>query len=379
MSVIVAGVGVTRFGKLPERSVESLAVEAVRTALRDAGIGSNEVDLAYSSSLFQPPGHGQRYLKHVGLAGVPIVNVENACASSSTGILQAASMIEVGAAEVVLCVGAESHTSPGVLPKPDQSVFGRMGMSWPAKYALEARAEIENGHVSADQLARIAVKNRLNASLNPNAQFQQRITVEEVLASRMVSDPLTLLQCCPQSDGAAAVVLTSSTHRAAHASGRRPVTLAGSAIRSGALIDRGKPQPQHNVTRRASHAAYEIASVAPEDLDVCEVHDAFTIGEYEHYESLGLCAPGQAGMLIETGATELSTPGVVVSPGGGLLSRGHPIGATGAAQMAEIVTQLRGEAGDRQVDHARVGLTHTMGGTDYQLESNVCVVHILTT
>lgn len=377
-SVVVAGVGMTEFGRFPGRTPASLAQEAVRAALVDAGVDPKAVQAAFCGTVFAGPGAGQRALKDLGLVGLPIVNVENACASSSSAVMEGSAWIRAGMAEVVLCVGVESLTrNAGALGPDEDDLFGSMGVVWPAVYGLKARRHMTEYGITAEQLALVAVKNRRHAALNPRAQFRTPITVEEVLASRPICEPLTLLQCCPPSDGASAIVLmTEERARRADTGGRPMVRLAGSAMRSGRFADQA--EKGENVTVLTARLAYERAGVGPGDVDACEVHDAFTIGEILHYEALGFCEAGEGGRYVETGKSGLGGGGVVVNPGGGLLSRGHPLGATGGAQLAELTWQLRGEAGDRQVAGARVAVAHTMGGTVYELESNVCAVHVLT-
>jgi benzoylsuccinyl-CoA thiolase BbsB subunit len=265
----------------------------------------------------------------------------------------------------------------GALGPDEADLFGSMGVVWPAVYGLKARRHMTEYGTTPEQLALVAVKNRRHAAQNPKAQFQKLVTVEEVLASRPVCDPLTLLQCCPPSDGASAIVLMSEAQaRRLGTNGRPTVRIAGSAMRSGVFADQA--QMGESVTALTARQAYERAGVGPADVDTCEMHDAFTVGEILHYEALGFCKPGEGGRYVETGKSAIGGGGVAVNPGGGLLSRGHPLGATGGAQLAELTWQLRGEAGGRQVEGARVALAHTMGGTVYELESNVCAVHVLT-
>ena len=375
---MVAGVGMTEFGRFPGRTPASMVQEAARAALVDAGVGPKAVDAAFCGTVFSGPGAGQRALKDLGLVGLPIVNVENACASSSTAVFEGLAWVRAGLAEVVLCVGVESLSGhPGGLGPDDADLFGSMGVVWPAIYGLKARRHMTDHGTTAEQLALVAVKNRRHAALNPKAQFKTPITVGDVLASRPICDPLTLLQCCPPSDGASAIVLMSEERaRRLDTGGRPTVRLAGSAMRSGAFAD--QTEMGENVTTLTARLAYERAGIAPGDVDICEIHDAFTVGEILHYEALGFCELGEGGRYVEAGKATMGGGGVVVNPGGGLLSRGHPLGATGGAQLAELTWQLRGEAGERQVDRARVALAHTMGGTVYELESNVCAVHLLT-
>jgi acetyl-CoA acetyltransferase len=224
-----------------------------------------------------------------------------------------------------------------------------------------------------EQLAAVSVKNRANGAANPYAHFKSAVTAEEVLASPMISDPLTLLQCCPNVDGAAAVVVMSD-EAAKRAGIDRPVRVAGVGVTSGRALDVVGAEP--DATERAAAIAYEAAGIGPHDVDVCEVHEPFTIAEILHVEGLGFCAPGEGGNYIESGKAGIGGDGVAVNPSGGLISRGHPLGASGAAQVVEIVQQLRGEAGSRQREGARVGLAHIMGGNISELDSNACVIHI---
>jgi acetyl-CoA acetyltransferase len=377
-SVVVAGVGMTDFGRFPGRTPASMVQEAARAALADAGVAPKEVEGAFCGTVFGGPGAGQRALKDLGLVGLPIVNVENACASSSTAVFEGVAWVRAGLAEVVLCVGVESMSGiAGALGPDEADLFGSMGVVWPAVYGLKARRHMTEYGTTPEQLALVAVKNRRHAAQNPKAQFQKLVTVEEVLASRPVCDPLTLLQCCPPSDGASAIVLMSEERaRRLGTNGRPTVRIAGSAMRSGVFADQA--EMGESVTALTARQAYERAGVGPADVDTCEMHDAFTVGEILHYEALGFCKPGEGGRYVETGKSAIGGGGVAVNPGGGLLSRGHPLGATGGAQLAELTWQLRGEAGGRQVEGARVALAHTMGGTVYELESNVCAVHVLT-
>jgi acetyl-CoA acetyltransferase len=371
----IAGVAMTRFAKQPERTPESMVHEAVRGALKDAGISPSEIDASFVGNVQLDAGTGQRVLKDIGLVGPPIINVENACASSTTALNEGAMWIRAGMAETVLVVGVESLSRhDGVVGLNLDDPISGMGAAWPAMYAMKAQAKMQHG-LTLEQLAMVAVKNRNHAMANPYAHFRTPITVEEVLASRSVADPITLLQCCPRSDGASAVVLTTLERGKALAGGRPVVRLAGSALNSGVLND--QVERTSDVTVRTSTLAYERAGIGPEDVDACEVHDAFTIGEILHYEALGFCEDGEGGRYVETGKSSIGGGGVVVNPSGGLLSRGHPLGATGTAQITELTWQLRGEAGERQVDGAKVAVSHTMGGTVYEMESNVCAVHVL--
>jgi len=371
--VAVIGVGITPFGRFPKRRPESLAAAAVGEAVADAAITVGDIDAAFAGTVELPPGTGQKVLKDIGFAGIPIVNVENACASSTTALRDAIAWIRAGFADVCLVIGVESlsRTMTGPVAMDLDDPVGGEGMVWPAVYAMKARAYMHQNGATPEDFAKVAVKNRRHAAANPNAQFQKLITVEEVLASRQVCDPLTLLQCCPTSDGAAALVVASAA--VARRSERRPVWVVGQAMASGRLNDR--IEVTLDVSSRMASAAYEQAGIGPADIQVAEVHDAFTPAEILHYEALGFAAEGEGYRYVDKAA--LGGGGTVVSASGGLLSRGHPLGATGAAQIVELTRQLRGEAGTGQVEDARFGVAHVMGGTIYDLESNACVVTVL--
>jgi acetyl-CoA acyltransferase len=235
---------------------------------------------------------------------------------------------------------------------------GRLGFTPPAYFALMARRYMEETGTPAETLAKVAVKNRRHAALNPFAQYQEPLTVDEVLASPMVAEPLTKFSCCPTTDGAAAAVVASA-EAVRRLSVRRPVRVLASALASGGYRDGDLAHLE--VDRRVARQAYETAGMGPDEIDVAEVHDAFTISEIVHCEDLGFCAPGNGARMLEDGKTALGGR-LPISTSGGLLSRGHALGATGIAQAVEIVTQLRGEAGPRQVENARVGLIHCVGG-----------------
>jgi acetyl-CoA acetyltransferase len=307
--------------------------------------------------------------RDTALAELPIVNVENACASGSTALLMAANWIRSGMAETVLAVGVEHLSSAfdGLIGMAD-SYYTRQGMTLPSLYALHARNHIEGHGLTAEQIAQVSEKSRRMAPYNPIASAQEGVTREQVLAAPMIADPLTLFMCCPNADGAAAAVLTGAP------ADRRAVTLLGSGLGSGRHRDR-LPLGE-SLVPGVAEVAYEQASLGPADVDVAEVHDAFAIGEILGYERLGFCAVGEGGSYVER-----AYPGAgptAVNTSGGFIGRGHPPGATGLAQVFEIVRQLRREAGPVQVEGARTGLTLTMGGTVLELETNACVVHLFS-
>ena len=327
----------------------------------------------YVGTVFGAPGVAQRALHPLGLAGMPIVTVENACASGTTAYHEAVVAVRSGRYERVLALGLEQMSTlfDGAIHPEPTDVEGRSGMALPSLYAMAAHRYQQVHGVTDEQLAAVSVKNHRHGLANPRAQYRLDCDVEEVLASRMIADPLTLLQCCPTSDGAAAAVIAP----ARGADGE--VRVRASALRSGHLWDH---RTDHvwgfEAVQRTAALAFEEAGIEATDADVFEVHDAFTIGELVTTEALGLAPEGEGAKLLDTGHTALGGP-QPVNPSGGLLSRGHPLGCTGLAQLAEIVWQLRGQAVDRQVDGARLGVVETMGGGVAGIDGNGCVVSVL--
>ena len=370
--VFIAGVGATRFGRRPDDSESLMALEAVRAALHDAGVERAAIDAVFVGNVFGDPGLGQAIARDVGLAGLPVVNVENACASGTSALLEAAAWIRAGMAESVLVLGVEklSGRFDGLIALPS-STYIDQGLTLPAIYALHARRHMEEYGLAAADLAAVTVKARRLGAHNPLASYQDAVSAEEVLAAPLIADPLTRLMCCPNADGAAAAIVTGARPAAAG----RPIRLLGSALASGRHRDRLAPGT--SVVGEVARRAYEAAGVGPQDVDVAEVHDAFVIGEILAYERLGFCEPGQGGGYVARAYPHGDDTAVNTS--GGLMSRGHPPGATGIAQVYEVVRQLRDHAGPAQVQDADVGLTLTMGGTVTELETNACVVHVFGT
>jgi acetyl-CoA acetyltransferase len=385
--VYVSGAGMTRFGRQPDRSLKHLTAEAVEQALDDAGVGPGTVEAAYFANAIggsmtgQEMVAGQVALRPLGIDGIAVHNVENACASASTAMHLGWQAVASGAADVVLCVGAERMSHPekgrallaigGAVDVDD--VFGPAGPQASGRsyfmdlYAGQAQARLDAGTSAREDFAAVAAKNRRHGALNPRAQYGRAMTVEDVLAAREIVWPLTLPMCSPVSDGAAAVVLTAGDAAVGGPSPR--VRVAASVVTS------GSSSAGSDATARASRRAYERAAIGPEDLDLVECHDAAAPAEISLYESLGLAHPGEGARLIREGATELGGR-LPVNTSGGLLSKGHPIGATGLAQVHETVTQLRGRAGARQVAGARWALTQNGGGW-IDGDNAAVAVHIL--
>jgi len=376
-SAYISGVAMTRFGKQPERTIEQLGREALLKALKDAGIERRDVDEVFCGSLFGGTLIGQRILRDLGMTRIPVTNVENACSSSTTAMREACAAVAVGRAETVLVIGIDQLTrlGGGTIPLEKTDIEVNLGFMMPALYAMRARRYMHETGATSRHLAMVASKAHEAGALNPYAQFQNRVTPEEVLAARMIADPLTLQMCCPTGDGASAAVLTTQKRAAARG---KPVRVAASVLQSGLYKTGFRDMASSELTQRTSKLAYESAGVGPEDVDLAEIHDAFTIAEMMYYEALGFCGKGGALGMVERGDTSLG--GVKpVNPSGGLLCRGHPVGATGVAQICEAVWQLRGEAGKHQVEGAKVALTHCTGGGISGLDHGACAVHILMT
>ncbi len=371
MSAWIWGVGTSAFGRRPEALPAELAWEAVAEALEDAAVET--VDAAFVGTVFGAPGVAQRALMGLGLTGIPIVTVENACASGTTAFHEARQSILSGRYRCVLALGIEHMSTlfDGPIAPEATDAEQASGLLLPALYALSASRHMADHGTTASDLAQVAVKNSRHGALNPRAQRRQAVTEEQVLASRPIADPLTLFQCAGLSDAAAAAVLGPRRRDA------RDIAIRASALRSGAAWDHASPHVWgYDVVRDTAADAFAEAGVGPEDVDVVELHDAFTIGELVTTEALGLAGPGEAAAQVRSGESSLGGRRPV-NPSGGLLSRGHPLGATGLAQVAEITWQLRGEAGPRQVPGARTGLVETMGGGASGLDGNGCVVAVM--
>ncbi len=374
--VWIGGVGMTAFGRHALRSLRDLGREACVQAIVDAGCEPGEIGAVYCGSalsmLLQGEGApGQSIAWEAGINRVPVVNVANACASGSTALHQAWRDVAAGFHETVLVIGIDKAAMPkgSVLQVGAPDPQTRLGEIFPASFAMVAQQHMARYGTSAAQMAQVSVKNHDHGSLNPLAQFNKTVTLREVLDSPMIADPLTLYSCCPSSDGAAALVLQSRRRSA------RSPRVTASVLTSGSYPN-ARDLTSWDCEVRAARQAYEQAGVAPTQIDFVEVHDAFTISEIVHCEGLGLCAPGKGGAMVESGASALGGR-VPVNPSGGLLARGHPPGASGVAQVVEVVTQLRGEAGARQVAKARVGLAQIMGGSQ-DGDAQACTVHIVS-
>lgn len=369
----IKGVGTSLFGKQPDLHPSELVWRAVDEAMTRAGVTANDLDAVYVGTVFGAPGVAQRALHAMGIVGVPVITVENACASGTTALHEAAEAVRLDRWSCVLAVGVEKMTDQfaGAIHPESTDIEGRSGLALPSLYAMAATRYQHVFGVTDSELAMVAEKNHGHARHNDRAQHRTPHTVDEILASRMIADPLTLLQCCPIADGAAAAIIGP------HAHGASEVVIRSSVLRSGQLWDhRSEHVWGFEVIRDTAMRAYEAAGVGPADLDLVECHDAFTIGEIVTTEALGLAPEGDGVRLLRERHTHLGGP-QPVNPSGGLLSRGHPLGATGLAQVAEIWWQLQGEAGGRQHPGARLGLVETMGGGVAGVDGNACAIAVL--
>ncbi|WP_390342987.1 thiolase family protein [Variovorax boronicumulans] len=372
---LITGVGISDFGRFAHLNEEALAQAAILSALKDAGVGMRDVQAFYCGNALGGHLPGQRALRELGTGGEAVYNIDNACSSGATAFHLALQALRVGQYETVLVFGMDhlSGLGGGALPMNERDWNNRRGMIMPALYAMRAKRYMHERGVPAEVLADVAVKNRRHGMLNPIATFCRPVTREEVLASRMVADPLTLLQCCPGVvDGAAALVLSTRPSRGT----AKPVRVLASVVQSGLFEINQVDMTEAEITRRAARLAYEQAGVGAGDLSLIELHDAFTISELLYYEALGLCEPGEGPGLLASGATALGGR-IPVNASGGLLAKGHPPGATGVAQIVELCEQLQQRAGKRQVQGARLGLSQVTGGGIWGVDHAACSIHIL--
>ena len=382
--VVVAGVGLHPFGRFPESDLASLARDAVTEALVDGGIKWSDIPVAYFGHVYyQGMSIGETALSALGLTGIPIINVENACSSGSTAFWQAYWGVTTGMFDLALAFGAEKVPSGPVTVTASESPERYIGSDhMMAGYALRMRRYMEETGATDRSLAQVAVKARQNAALNPFAHRNEIYTVEEVLESRLIADPLTLFQCCPTSEGSAAAVLCAKESLKKYCiDEERSITISAAVLRSGNYNGRGSDHSAFSPyrTEPAAIEAYQSSNINPEEVDLVQVHDASTIGELQQLESLHLIEKGEAWKATESGRTALNGD-IPTNTDGGLLAMGHPFGATGIRMIHETVTQLRQEAGDRQVNgrHGspssgpKIGLAQCSGAGD------VTTVHILS-
>lgn len=380
LTVAIAGVGNTGSMRAAPESITDLGARAAVEALRDAGQTTTpSVDAVYVANVYGGSVIGQRIMRQVGLTEIPIVNVENACASGSTALHEACWAVSSGRYRKVLVLGVEmlSSLGSGTLPLDEEDYEVRQGVTMPAVYAMRARRYMHDYGVTEKDLALVAVKNRRDGAKNADAWIREEVAVGDVLSSRMIADPLNLLQCCANTDAAAALVVTD-VETARH-SPETPVRVAGSALTSGRFTNKSRDMTWLDVSERAADRAYDMSDYGPSDIDVVELHNPFTIAELIYSEVLGFAEPGTGSDLVRDvldGDNSHDVP--AINPSGGLLAKGHPVGATGVAQVVEIVRQLRGQAGEGQIHRAMVGLTHNAGGGIWGYDSAAAGVHIMS-
>jgi acetyl-CoA acetyltransferase len=363
---MIAGVGMTPFGRHPDREFEDLACDAIEMALDDAQMDFTDVQQAFCSRVFLPASTGARVMERMGRTGISCPDVEGACAAAAVGLRQAVMMIESEQCDVALAFGVEKM--PKGFMAPDVLYEGwmcRAGFTQnPQYWGLNARRHMHDYGTTERQLALVAVKAKKNGALNPYAFFREPQTAEEILASPLVADPLRRNMICTPDEGAAAAIVVSE--KVAHTYSTEPIEIAACVHKvsryplANACSFCATPTGNPTVYREASEAAYEQAGLGPSDIDVAEVQDTDAFSEIEFYEELGFCRPGEGGRMIEEGITEIGGR-LPVNPSGGLQAKGEPVGASHFGQIFEIVSQLRGRCGARQVEGARVGLAHVMG------------------
>jgi acetyl-CoA acyltransferase len=374
--VYVLGIDMLKFGRYPDLDVPALGARAALLALDDAGLRIQDMQALYCGNLLQASAMvGQRILQEIGQTGIPVTNSSNACATGATAFREGWTAIKAGIYDLVLVVGVEQMGKAGLLGGggggrgiPKEGLLGSQLM--PAVFAEAGMEHTRKYGTTFEQFAMVSVKNHHHSTRNPKSMYQMETPLEQVMSAEMIAYPNTKLMCSVNVDGAAAAVLASE-RKARELGMRRAVRVAASALTSDPWTERDLVMPDVNTcTRRAAKQAYEMAGVGPEDLDLVELHDCFATAEILHYENLGLCADGEAGKLIDERETWHGGR-IPVNVSGGLLSKGHPLGATGVANVYEVCTHLRGEAGARQVPDAKLGLTHVIG------LGSACGIHIL--
>ncbi|MPZ23109.1 MAG: thiolase family protein [Dehalococcoidia bacterium] len=377
--VYVLGVHMIKFGRYPEKTVPELGAESVIGALKDAGMTMSDIEIMVVGNLYQSNAMvGQRIMQIVGQTGIPVVNVTNACATGSTAFREAYFGVASGAYDVAMATGVEQMGKMGLLSgggpgisDPAYSTEGVLGTGiMPGVFGMAGVEHMRKYGTKLETFAQISVKNHKHAMNNPLSQYQVEVSLEDVMNSRMVAYPNTLYMCCPTGDGSAAAVLVSEEKARQYTS--HPIKVAASILTSDPYTQRDPTMHDINtLTRNASQQAYEKAGIGPEDLDLIELHDCFATAELLHYENLGIAADGEGPKLVAEGDTSVGGK-IPVNASGGLLSKGHPLGATGVANVYEIVQHLRGNRGAGQVEGAKVGLAHVIG------LGSACTIQILT-
>ncbi len=372
----IVGVDMIKFGRFPDKTVPQIGAQAALMALDDCGLAIQDMQALYCGNLGQASGMvGQRILQEIGQTGIPVVNVSNACATGATAFREAWTSVKAGLYDCVLAVGVE-QMGKGLLGGagggtgiPKEGLLGSGTM--PAVFAEAGMEHSRKYGTTFEQFAKVSVKNHHHSTLNPKAMYQIETPLDQVMNAEMISYPNTKLMCSVNVDGSAAAVICSESKARELGLMDRAVKVRASVMASDPWQERDLVMPDVNsCTRRAAKEAYEMAGLGPDDVDLVELHDCFATAEILHYENLGLCGDGEAGRMIDDGEVALGGR-IPVNVSGGLLSKGHPLGATGIANIYEVSTHLRGEAGGRQVEGARIGLTHVIG------LGSACGIHIL--
>ena len=372
----VVGVDMIKFGRFPDKTVPEIGAQAALLALDDCGLTIKDMQALYCGNLGQASGMvGQRILQQIGQTGIPVVNVSNACATGATAFREAWASVKAGLYDCVLAVGVE-QMGKGLLGGtgggsgiPKEGLLGSGTM--PAVFAEAGMEHSRKYGTTFEQFAKVSVKNHHHSTLNPKAMYQIETPLETVMNAEMIAYPNTKLMCSVNVDGSAAAVICSEKKAKELGLMKRAIKVRASVLTSDPWQERDLVMPDVNsCTRLAAKQAYEMAGLGADDIDLIELHDCFATAEILHYENLGLCADGEAGRLIDDGEVALGGR-IPVNVSGGLLSKGHPLGATGIANIYEVSTHLRGEAGKRQVEGARIGLTHVIG------LGSACGIHIL--
>ena len=374
-NVYIQGIDMIKFGRFPNLTVPELAAESILLALKDADLNMGQMEAFYCGNIKEVNRMvGQKTLQLVGQTGIPIVNCTNACATGATAFREGWMAIKAGLYDIVLVSGVEKMGTgllggdSGEIGIPLEGLLGSQTM--PAIFAEAGMEHARKYGTTFEQFAKISVKNHHHSTMNPKSRYQIETPLEEVMESEMIAYPNTKLMCSANVDGSAAAVLVSEK-KAKELGMKRSVKVKASILTSDPYEERNLAMPNINtLTRNAAKQAYEMAGIGPEDLDLVELHDCFASAEMLHYGNLGLCKDEEAGMFVDDGYFEINGK-LPVNLSGGLLAKGHPTGATGVANLYEICTQLRGEAGQRQIQDPNIGLAHVIG------LGSACGIHIL--
>jgi benzoylsuccinyl-CoA thiolase BbsB subunit len=377
--VYVLGIGQTNFGKMPGLTPIQLGIQAAKSAIQDAGIEPRKIEVAYGGRSYDDTQTAENILRYVGIAGVPMYNTENACTTGATVVNQLWKDIAYGIHDIGIAVTCESMTTSSKAGKlvgaAEGDLNGTLGLTMPSYFALMAYRLMEERGATMEDLAYPSVKNHRNACMNPYAMYRKALTTEDVMNAKMICDPLTSLHCCPVTDGAASIILC--TGEIARRYTTKMIKLASSLVLSAYYEAWDYNLLDNPLIKELAKRTYDAAGIGPEDLDLIELHDAFAPEEISAVSCLGLCKTGEEISYIRSGASEISGK-CPINPSGGLLSLGHPLGASGARVVCEVAQHLRETAGDRQVKGARVGMAEMIGGYLTGLGSSIAGINLLT-